>query len=485
MTGALEPSREQMLDMGRRAVEFVAGFTLGLGAAPAVNLEGPPPRGRGEGDVDGQRAGRALREELSGPPGEAPGDFSALLERFGAAAAHAVETAGPGYLAYVPGGGLFASALAEFLSRATNRYTGLSALAPDLVAMEDGVLRWLCGVFGLPAGAGGLITTGGSMATLSAVVAARHARLGERFADGTLYVTAHTHHCVAKAARIAGFPASAVRTVPVTPGLRMDLARAAEMVADDRRRGLRPFLIVATAGSTDTGTVDSLAEAACLAASEDLWLHVDGAYGACFQLTERGRAILAGIGAADSIVLDPHKGLFLPYGTGVLLARDPAALRAAHSGDAPYLQDLDAGGELPDYATLGPELTREYRGLRLWLPLALHGVAAFRAALDEKLDLAAHAYTSLAGDPRLELPWAPDLSTVVFRLAAGGNEANRRFLGQINASRRVFLSSTTIGGRVMLRLCVLSHRTHHGRLREGLDLIHAAAAGRELAPRRP
>jgi aromatic-L-amino-acid decarboxylase len=459
MTHPLEPDREQMRDMAQAAADFVAGFVGRLPDAPANGIE----------------PDASLRQALLAPPGDDPSDWGALLETFGAAAGQAVETAGPGYLAYIPGGGLFSSALAEFLARSVNRYTGLAGMAPDLVAMEHGVLQWLGREFGLPGTAGGLITTGGSMATLSAIVAARHDRLGEDFTGGTLYVTARTHHCVAKAARVAGFPAVRVRVVPVTEDLRMDPGAAARMIAEDRAAGLRPFFLVATAGSTDTGTVDPIRALGQLAAREDLWFHADGAYGGFFQLTERGRLALDGIGAADSIVLDPHKGLFLPYGTGVLLVRDVAPLGAAHSGGGSYLQDLDGDRGLPDFGALGPELTREFRGLRVWLPLRLHGVAAFRDALDEKLTLAQEAYRDLAADPRLEVPWAPDLSVVAFRLRDGGDDANLRLLAKINADGRIFTSSTRINARVTLRLSILSHRTHREHVNQALAIIHQAA----------
>ncbi|MQA83588.1 MAG: aminotransferase class V-fold PLP-dependent enzyme [Streptosporangiales bacterium] len=456
----LEPGRAEMEGMARDAIALLADFIEDRSKAPAVDLDD---------------AGRMVPELLR-PPSEEPGELAALLDVFHRAAEQAVDTAGPGYLAYIPGGGLFTAALAEMLARGVNRFTGLSGLAPALVAMEEGVLRWLCGQFGLPEAGAGLVTTGGSIATLSAVVAARHDRLGEDFADGTLYVTAHTHHCVAKAARIAGFPAARVRTVPATPEFRMDVAAAARLIAEDRAAGLRPFLLVGTAGTTNTGTVDPLGELAELARREGLWFHVDAAYGGFFQLTARGRAAFAGIEAADSLVLDPHKGMFLPYGTGVLLVRDRATLRGAHSGEAAYLQDLGELAGLPDYADLGPELTREFRGLRLWLPLHLHGVAVFREALDEKLDLAERAYRELASDPLLEVPLKPDLSAVVFRLP-GGDRDNQRLLERINATKRVFLSSTRIDGRHTLRLCVLSHRTHADHVAEAVDIIRAAARG--------
>ncbi|MEV5749119.1 aminotransferase class V-fold PLP-dependent enzyme [Actinoallomurus sp. NPDC052308] len=308
---------------------------------------------------------------------------------------------------------------------------------------------------------------------LAGLVAARHDRLGEDIAGGTLYVTEHTHHCVAKAARIAGLPASSVRTVP-TRGLRMDPDAAARLIAADRANGLRPFLLVGTAGTTSTGTIDPLAELGELARRENIWFHVDAAYGGGFRLTARGRDRLRGIERADSVVFDPHKSLFLPYGTGVLLVRDTGPLRAAHSGRGDYLQDLTGVAGLPDYGHLGPELTREFRGLRLWLPLHLHGAAAFRDALDEKLDLAALAYRELTADPLLEVPWEPDLTVVVFRLRAD-DDANRRLLDRINRTGRFFLSSTRVDERFYLRLNATSHRTHESHLRDALDHIRRCA----------
>lgn len=458
----LEPDRRAMEEMGRRALALVADFIDGLPDAPATNVD----------DV-----GRRLAEYLQ-PPGEGPGEFGELLDRFGDAAANAVETAGPRYMAYVGGGGLFTSALAEMVARALNRYTTLSSFAPALVALEEGVLRWLCRQFGLPDTAGGVTTTGGSLATLVAVVAARHDRLGDDFASGTVYVTAHTHRCLAKAARLAGLPAGAIRMVPTTPDLRMDPDAAAQMIARDRARGLRPFLLVASAGTTSTGAVDPIGELARLARSEGLWNHVDAAYGGFFQLTERGQARLAGIEHADSVVLDPHKGLFLPHGTGILLVRNPAAVRAAHAVDGAYLQDVDGDQPLPDYAELGPELTRDYRGLRVWLPLHLHGVGAFRRALDEKLDLAAWAYRELSADPALELPWEPDLSIVPFRMRGdeSTNGDNQRLLERVHATRRLYLSSTRIDGRQLLRLCIISHRTHRPDVEDAVRIVRAAVA---------
>jgi aromatic-L-amino-acid decarboxylase len=250
------------------------------------------------------------------------------------------------------------------------------------------------------------------------------------------------------------------------------------MVKEDRDAGRRPFLVVPSAGTTNTGAVDPLAETAAVAEEEGLWTHVDAAYGGFFQLTERGRDRFRGIERADSITLDPHKAMFLPYGTGALLVRDGTLLRDAHAAEGDYLQDLGSEEEIPNFTEYSPELSRPFRGLSMWLPLQLHGVDAFRAALDEKLDLARFVHRELRAMPELEVPWEPELSVVAFRLAGGDDRRNAALLDRINGSRRVFLSSTRIGGRHWIRVCIVSHRTHRDRVEEAVDIIGAAA--REL-----
>jgi aromatic-L-amino-acid decarboxylase len=261
--------------------------------------------------------------------------------------------------------------------------------------------------------------------------------------------------------------------VPVGAGLRIDVAAAAALIAADRARGLRPFLLVGTAGTTSTGTVDPLADLGALARREGLWFHVDGAYGGAFQLTERGRRLLRGIESADSITMDPHKGLFVPYGTGALLVRDQELLRAAHTATGDYLQDFDEDLG-PDFADLGPELTRSFRGLRLWLPLHLHGVDAFRRELDEKLDLTELVHRELSADEHLVVPHTPDLTVAVFH-SPQGDAATQRLLERINETRRVYLSSTRLDGRYTVRMCVLSYRSHREHVEEALSIIAKAA----------
>jgi aromatic-L-amino-acid decarboxylase len=285
------------------------------------------------------------------------------------------------------------------------------------------------------------------------------------------------HASITKAAMLAGFPVRNVRGVATDPSLRLDVDALRSEIAEDRGSGMRPFAVVASAGTTNTGAVDPIEAIADVATREDLWFHVDGAYGGFFQLTERGRERFRGIERADSITLDPHKGMFLAYGTGALVVRDGRKLREAHHiGTSAYLQDLAPDADVPNFAEYSAELSRDFRGLRVWFPLQLHGVSTFREALDEKLDLTEHLYESLKAIPELELPWAPDLSIVAFRLRDADDDANRGFLQRINASGRVYLSSTVLDGRFTIRVCILSHRTHRDRIDECIAIVRDAAA---------
>ncbi|HEU4355277.1 MAG TPA: aminotransferase class V-fold PLP-dependent enzyme, partial [Actinomycetota bacterium] len=321
-----------------------------------------------------------------------------------------------------------------------------------------------------------VLTSGGSMANFSAVVAARHAKLGEDFTDGRYYVSEQAHASVTKAATLAGFTSRNVRIVPTDVELRMAADALRSMVEEDVAAGHRPFLVAPSAGTTNTGAIDPLDAVADVAEAHGMWMHVDAAYGGFFILTERGRERFRGIERADSVTLDPHKGLFLPYGTGALVVRDGENLRQAHYEGAAYLQDLATAGELPNYSEYSAELSREWRGLRVWLPLKLHGISAFRGALDEKLDLTQILHEGLKAIPELELPWSPQLTVVPFRLRDDDAEANRRLLDRINASKRVFLSSTLVHGDYTIRACIVVHRTHRDRIDECIEIVAAAVS---------
>lgn len=423
----------------------------------------------------------ASAKHLVEPLPTAGAPLSALLDEiFDVHAPASFTTAGPGYLAYIPGGGLFQSGVADLIADGINRYTGVFAAAPGLVQLENNVVRWFCEIIGFPPGAGGVLTSGGSLANLSAVVTARAVKLGEDFLDGTIYVSDQVHHCIDKAARIAGFPRRNLRVIASDSLFRLDLGKLEEAIERDRGEGLRPFMLVGSAGTTNTGAVDRLEEMAEVAHRHGLWFHVDGAYGGFFAMTARGRVSLSGIESADSVVLDPHKALFLPYGTGALLVRDSAALKAAHSEFAEYMPMLQDDPELVDPCEVSPELSKPFRGLRVWLPLKLYGSAPFRNNLDEKLDLADWIANRLRAIDGLEILAEPQLSTLTFAVRAAGFSAERAeelthaLQDAINRRRRVHLTGTQLGGRHAIRISILSFRTHADRMEACLEDVEAA-----------
>ncbi len=255
----------------------------------------------------------------------------------------------------------------------------------------------------------------------------------------------------------------------------MSIEALEERIAADRKAGLRPFLVVASAGTTDTGTVDPLPRVADVVSRESMWLHIDAAYGGFFQLTERGRAALTGIERADSIALDPHKGLSIPFGVGAFITRQESDLVDAHLGRGAYLRDDDFYNGIRDIASLGPELSRPFRALSVWLPLQLHGVAPFREALDGSLDVARYAYERLRTVHGVETTWKPDLSIVAFRFE--DDDLGRQAWLAVNEDKKVHLSPTIIDDHFILRFAVLNRRTTTEHIDHAIDIIEKTLIG--------
>lgn len=464
----LELSGEEMRRLVEAAMERIAEHVDSLAEQPAGHTEG------------GARLARSLAEPL--PERGTP--FPKLLDLlFDRAIPRSINTASPGYLAYVPGGGLLHAAIADLIADSVNRYVGLFGAAPGLARIEANVLDWFREMVGYPEGpqgAGGILTSGGSLSALTAMITARRERLPENFLSGILYLSDQAHHSLEKAALLAGFPRANLRKVPSDDLFRIRLDALETAIEEDRRRGLTPFLVVGSAGTTNTGAVDPLDGLADAARRHGLWLHVDAAYGGFFVLTADGRSAMRGIERADSIVLDPHKSLFLPYGTGALLVRDAGALKRTHSLAAEYLPQAQDDPERVDFYEISPELTRPFRGLRVWLPLKMHGAGPFREALDEKLALARWASEELKRMDGIEVVAEPQLSTLAFRLNPGGlaaedlNRLNRRLMKRVNDRKRVLLTGTTLGDRFVIRICVLSFRTHRDRMEACLEDIREA-----------
>jgi aromatic-L-amino-acid decarboxylase len=442
-----------------------------------VPFVGALPEQRMHTMTGGKKLARWLREPL--PEDGAPFD-KLLTMLFSRVFPATLNTASPGYLAYIPGGGLFHAAVADLVTLSLNRYVGLFAAAPGLVQLESNVITWFAAMAGMPETTGGLLTTGGSMANLTALVTARRERLPPDFLRGMIYTSTEAHHSVRKAALIAGFPEGNVREIATDDHFRMLPAALEAAIAEDRAAGKTPFFLAAAAGTTNTGAVDDLDTLAGLAEREHLWFHVDAAYGGFFLLTDRGRALMKGIERADSITLDPHKGLFLPYGTGCLLVRDRESLRRAHAVAGAYMPPMQTEDDLVDFCEIGPELSRDSRGLRVWLPLKMHGAKVFRAELDEKLDLARVAVKALREIAHVEIVAEPELSLLAFRVRRPGlredeiDALTRRVIAAVNVRQRVFLTGAVVKGRYLIRICILSFRTHRDRVDMALEDISAA-----------
>jgi aromatic-L-amino-acid/L-tryptophan decarboxylase len=464
----LEPGPRELASIERAVSEFVRSFLASRSSAPPIYYDGSE-----------------LVARLAEPPPRVGIGFDQALARFREGLGSGFELTSPGFMGYVPGGGQVVAAMGALLASVTNPFIAHAHASPTMVAVEDSVIAWLCEEFGLPVGrASGIFTSGGSISALTAIVAARASRLPEDFSHHTIYVSADTHRSATKAARAAGFADAAVRVLPVDSSRRCDVGALRTEIERDLRRGWKPFMVVATAGSTDTGAIDPLADIADVAARHGIWMHVDGCYGGLFHLTDRGRRRMAGIEAADSIAVDPHKAFSIPAGCGCLLVRERDTLRAAFSDSHEhcYLRDTPEDDGMIDYADHSLELTRPFGGLQLWLPLQTFGVEAFRGHLDEKLDLARELADVISDCPQLELPWPVDLSVVAFRPRAdrfgGAAEADRaaaEILQTVNRSGRVLISSTEIDARLVLRACILTHRTHRDQVLEAAALIVRAA----------
>lgn len=419
------------------------------------------------GDYDGIEAlCRAMREQV--PEQGAPLE-DLLAPLFDEWIPRSYTASGAGYLAYIPGGGIYTAALADFIAATSNRYTGIWEAAPALVQLEANALDWLREWMQFPPQARGLFTTGGSSAMFNAIACAREKRLGTDIRAGTLYVSSQSHHCIVKAAKLAGIAHDRVRVIAVDGCWRMRVDALQQAIDADRDAGLKPFMVFSTAGTTNTGAVDPMEAIADLAAREGLWHHVDGAYGGCFHIVPELRHLLAGLSRADSLTLDPHKGLFMPYGTGALLVRDGEDLRALHSTTAGYLPPNQ--NEFYDPAQYGPDLSRGFPGLRIWLTLKFFGAARYRAALAEKRELAVWAAERIASIPGIVMDAPPQLSLLAFHLENEAlqsldaqNEATRALMQRVTKRGKVMLTGATVGDRYLGRVCVLSFRTRRAEI---------------------
>jgi aromatic-L-amino-acid/L-tryptophan decarboxylase len=437
-----------------------------------------------------RRAGAAeMRSRLGGPPPEQPGDYGAVLARVMTdVLPYAARTDHPGYLAFIPSFTTWPAALAELTAAAANLYCGAWLESAGAAQVELEVLDWFRSWLGLPAGTAGVLVTGGSAANLTALLVARDAAGGPS-PDSVLYVSDQAHSSLARTARAMGLRPQQVRVLPTDGRWRLLPATVAAAVRADRDAGRVPFAVCASAGSTNTGAVDPLADLADACAAERLWLHVDAAYGGFAALTAKGRAVLAGLDRADSVTLDPHKWLYQPMECGCVLIRDGARLERAFAIHPDYLEgDATQGEGEVNFADRGLQLSRGFRALKVWMAVQTFGLAAFRAAIQRNLDLARYAETLIRDHPALTLMAPATLGIVCFRRDwPGCDEAETERRGtalarQLEHTGTALVSTTRLAGRHAIRLCILNPTTSEQHLRDviehfGTAAVPAAASG--------
>jgi glutamate/tyrosine decarboxylase-like PLP-dependent enzyme len=457
-----------MRELGEAALEALLARAEGL-------AEDVPWRGADRRDLE-----PLLREP---PPERGRPHLDVLQRALDDVLAVAGRVDHPRFFAFVPSSPTWPGVIADFLGAGFNTFQGtwLESAGPSQVELV--VTEWFREWVGYPEGAGGLFTSGGSAASLDALVAAREAAgAPERPA---VLMSDQSHSALERAARIVGVRADGIRKVSSDAAFRIRLDELERAVAEARREGFTPIAVCANAGATNTGAVDPLDDMADLCAREGIWLHVDGAYGGFAVITDEGRSLFRGMERADSIVLDAHKWLFQPFEAGCLLVRDVRTLERAFRVVPEYLQDTRLGMEHVNFADRGLQLTRCFRALKVWMSIQTFGMAAFRAAVARGIRYAARAGEFVRASETLELLAPPSLGVVCFRANPGGlgeaalEELNDAVQAGVVRSGAAMMSSTRLKGTYALRLCILTHRTTWPDVEEALRAVEGHAA--ELA----
>lgn len=472
--GARPEGPSESLDL---VMEPAAMRALGDAALGAVlrRLEDLP------GDVPWRGARRVDLELLLRE--EAPEEGRPAMEVLDRALRDVLPTAArvdhPRFFAFVPSTPTWPGVVADFLSAGFNTFQGtwLGSAGPSQVELV--VLDWFRDWVGYPSEGGGLFTSGGSAASLDALVAAREAAGAPQ--RPAVFMSDQSHSVLERAAHIVGVRREGIVKIASDDAFRLRMDALAEAVARARADGLSPVAVCANAGATNTGAVDPLGEMADFCGSEGIWLHVDAAYGGFAVLAEGGRSLLQGMERADSITLDAHKWLFQPFEAGCLLVRDVRSLEAAFSVHPEYLQDTLLGMEHVNFADRGLQLTRSFRALKVWMSIQTFGLNAFRRAVGRGMEFADRAGAFVEASPVLELLSPPSLGVVCFRVNPGGMEEadlealNESIQARIIQSGTAMMSSTRLKGVYALRLCIMAHTTTWQDVEETLRAVEDGA----------
>lgn len=456
-TPRLSLTAEQMRSLGYRAVDVIIDHLMGLRQKPV------------SGGATRAQLDPIFRESVPRAAADPEEVMRFVEEKILTGVMHLDH---PRFFAFVPGPGGFVGAMADMLASGFNVFASTWLEGPAAAEIELVTIDWLRDVFGMPPEAGGLFVSGGSAANLTALAAARHRLLGDDFGDGVVYFSDQTHSSVVRALRVLGFSPGRIRILPSDGRFRLEPKRLQSEIARDRENGRKPFCVVANAGTTNTGAVDPLPELSAIAREEGMWFHVDGAYGAAAILSDRGRAPLEGISACDSLAVDPHKWLFCPFEIGCVLVRDGAFLKDTFHIMPEYLKDAEMIAEPFNFCDYGIQLTRSFRALKLWMTIKVFGLDAIGEAVSTGIRNAEVAERVISRSPNWEVVTPAQLGVVTFRAAANGRSAaeidrlHRSVVRRLIEDGFAFLSSTTLSGATVLRMCTINPNTTERDIRD-------------------
>jgi len=421
-----------------------------------------------------------LAAALGGPLPDAPGDpLRAMRTLVGVALKHQQHGDHPRYFARVPGPSSYAGVLGEWLGTGHQTIAASWAGGSGPATVEMVVCQWLASLLGLPDTTEGVLLSGGSMANITGLVAVRNV-----FGAGVVYLSDQTHSSIARGLRSIGQADDELRILATDNSMRLPVDTLRQAIVDDRRSGRHPLMVVATAGTTNTGTVDDLPRIAELCRQEGLWLHIDAAYGGPAALFEPGRHTLSGIEHADSLVLDPHKWLFQPHDVGCLLVRRSGILEQAYAMNPEYLLDVKARPGEVDLRNRSLELTRRSRALKLWMTFRTYGAERLGQAVERGIALAERAEQLLREDAMWEVLTPAQLGVVTWAAVGAADQQHRAAAAALTNGGYASVTTTSIRGRSVLRLCTLNPRTTEddirGTLRRLADYIRHANTGPTL-----
>ncbi len=385
----------------------------------------------------------------------------------------------PKSFSFVPGPSNYVSAMADTLATGFNIFSGGWAASPAAAELEIVTINWLLKIFGFPSKkGGGIFTSGGSMANLTAIVTARRIKCGDDFSKAVIYLSDQAHSSNIKAIRILGFRKEQIRIIPTDLEFKIGLNKLQNAIAKDKLKGLHPFLMIGTAGTTNTGTVDPLSEISKICMAEGLWFHIDGAYGGAAILAKDGKKLLKGIQKADSLTVDPHKWFYQPYEMGCLLVRNSNWLKNTFTETPEYLRDVEGNTSEINFYDHGVQLTRRFRALKFYMSIKTFGLQAFRKAVTYNIQLAEATEKYLRKSARWEVISSATLAVINFRYNPIKEALSEKELDQLNqhisekvvASREALLVTTVLNGQIVLRMCLINPRTTFQEVKETLQL---------------